>query len=75
MKGEPPPQFSWWRDGKTFFLMLFNLIVLLFCSFSICFDFSFYDRPIPKQLEGVTVLGWQGLLKVLDLAMLAVFGC
>ena len=58
--------------------MLFNLIVLqihFVGSFSICFDFSFYDQPIPKQLEGVTVLGWQGLLKVLDLAMLAVFGC
>ena len=60
--------------------MLFNLIVLLIhfkrlAVFSICFDFSFYDQPIPKQLEGVTVLGWRGQLKVLDLAMLAVFGC
>ena len=58
--------------------MLFNLIVLqihFVGSFSICFDFSFYDQPIPKQLEGVTVLGWRGQLKVLDLAMLAVFGC
>ena len=26
VKGEPPPQFSWWKDGSIFIIFLFNKI-------------------------------------------------